>query len=37
VADSFMGAWLERRRLLNNDSVNFLGTVVAAGLALLLA
>ena len=37
VADSYMGAWLERRGLLNNDSVNFLGTVVAAGLTLLLA
>jgi len=30
MADSFLGAWLERRRLLNNDSVNFLSTVVAA-------
>jgi uncharacterized protein (TIGR00297 family) len=37
LADSYMGAWLERRRLLNNDSVNFLGTLVAAGVALLLA
>jgi uncharacterized protein (TIGR00297 family) len=37
VADSYMGAWLERRRLLNNDSVNFLSTLVAAGIALLLA
>ncbi len=30
VVDSFLGAWLERRRLLNNDSVNFLSTLVAA-------
>ena len=37
LADSYMGALLERRGLLNNDAVNFLGTVTAAGLALLLA
>ncbi len=30
VADSFLGAWLERHGLLNNDSVNFLSTLVAA-------
>ena len=30
VADSFLGAWFERRGLLNNDSVNFLSTLVAA-------
>jgi uncharacterized protein (TIGR00297 family) len=30
VADSFLGAWLERRRLVNNDLVNLLGTLVAA-------
>lgn len=30
VADSFLGAWLERRHLVNNDSVNFLGTLIAA-------
>lgn len=30
VADSFLGAWLERRRLVNNDLVNFVGTLVAA-------
>ena len=30
VVDSFLGATLERRRLLNNDYVNFLSTVVAA-------
>ena len=29
-ADSFLGAWLERRGVLNNDSVNFLSTAVAA-------
>jgi uncharacterized protein (TIGR00297 family) len=37
IADSYMGAWLERRQLLNNDSVNFLSTLVAAATALLLA
>jgi len=37
VADSYLGALLERRGLLNNDWVNFLSTVVAAGVALLLA
>ncbi len=37
VADSYLGAWLERRQLLNNDSVNFLSTLVAAGAASLLA
>src|SRR5262249_46205270 len=31
VADSYLGALLERRKLLNNDWVNFLGTLVAAG------
>ncbi len=30
VADSFLGASLERRRWLNNDSVNFLSTLIAA-------
>lgn len=35
--DSFLGAWLERRRLINNDSVNFLGTLVAAVAAFWLA
>jgi uncharacterized protein (TIGR00297 family) len=34
VADSFLGAALERRGLLNNDLVNFLGTLVAALIAL---
>ena len=37
VADSFLGAWLERHRLVNNDLVNFLGTLVAALAALWLA
>jgi uncharacterized protein (TIGR00297 family) len=34
--DSFLGAWLERRHILNNDAVNFLSTVVAALFALFL-
>ncbi len=37
IADSYMGATLERRRLLNNDLVNFLSTCVAVGIAWLLA
>jgi len=37
IADSYLGATLERRKLLNNNGVNFLGTLVAAGGALLLA
>jgi uncharacterized protein (TIGR00297 family) len=37
VADSFLGAWLERRRMVNNDSVNFLSTLVAALAAFWLA
>jgi uncharacterized protein (TIGR00297 family) len=36
IADSFLGALLERRKLLNNDAVNFLGTLAAAGSAFLL-
>jgi len=36
LADSCLGALLERRGLLNNDLVNFLSTAVAATLALLL-
>jgi len=36
IADSFLGALLERRNLLNNDAVNFLGTLIAAGTAFLL-
>ena len=34
--DSFLGASLERRRLLNNDAVNLLSTLLAACFALLL-
>jgi uncharacterized protein (TIGR00297 family) len=37
IADSYLGATLERRNLINNNGVNFLGTLVAAGGALLLA
>ena len=33
MADSFLGATLERRRLLSNNAVNFLSTVVAAVIA----
>ncbi|SEA36729.1 DUF92 domain-containing protein [Pedobacter hartonius] len=35
-ADSFLGAALERKYMLNNDWVNFLSTLFAAGLALLI-
>ena len=35
-ADSYLGAWLERRQRLNNDQVNFLSTIIAAVLACLL-
>lgn len=37
IADSFLGAGLERRRLVNNDLVNFLGTLIAAAAAVWLA
>ncbi len=37
IADSFLGAGLERRRLVNNDSVNLLGTLIAAAAAFWLA
>lgn len=37
VVDSFLGASLERRKLLNNDAVNFVSTAVASGMALLLS
>ena len=37
IGDSFLGAWLERRHLVNNDSVNFLGTLIAALAAFWLA
>jgi uncharacterized protein (TIGR00297 family) len=33
TADSYLGALLERRKLLNNDAVNLLGTLIAAGTA----
>jgi uncharacterized protein (TIGR00297 family) len=33
IADSFFGASLERQHILNNDLVNFLSTLVAAGVA----
>jgi len=36
TADSFLGALLERRKLLNNDAVNFIGTLIAAGTVSLL-
>jgi uncharacterized membrane protein len=36
TADSYLGALLERRRLLTNDAVNFLGTLIAAATASLL-
>jgi uncharacterized protein (TIGR00297 family) len=29
IADSFLGALLEQRKVLNNDAVNFLGTLIA--------
>jgi uncharacterized membrane protein len=32
--DSLLGATLEERGLLNNDAVNFLSTIIAAGFAL---
>jgi uncharacterized protein (TIGR00297 family) len=35
IADSFLGALLEQRKVLNNDAVNFLGTLIAAGAAAL--
>ena len=37
IADSYLGATLERRNVLDNNGVNLLGTLVAAGGALLLA
>jgi uncharacterized protein (TIGR00297 family) len=36
-SDSFLGALLERRRLINNDLVNFLGTLITALAAFWLA
>jgi uncharacterized protein (TIGR00297 family) len=37
LADSLLGATLERRKLLNNDWVNFLSTMIAAAVAAALA
>jgi uncharacterized protein (TIGR00297 family) len=37
LLDSVLGAWLERRQVLNNDAVNFLCTLFAAGLAVMLS
>jgi uncharacterized protein (TIGR00297 family) len=37
IADSYMGVTLERRKLLDNNWVNFLGTLIAAAVALVLA
>ena len=36
LADSLLGALWERKRLLHNDVVNFLNTLIAAGVCLLL-
>ncbi|PYX82181.1 MAG: hypothetical protein DMG70_16160 [Acidobacteria bacterium] len=36
LLDSVLGAWLERRKFLNNDTVNFVSTMLAAIAALLL-
>jgi uncharacterized membrane protein len=36
IADSFLGATLERRGTLGNNGVNFLSTTFAAGAALLI-
>ena len=35
LADSYMGAWFERRGWLNNDAVNFISTAVAAALSVM--
>lgn len=37
LADSVLGAWLERRRWLNNDQVNLAGTVIASVIGACLA
>ncbi|MGH9566350.1 MAG: DUF92 domain-containing protein, partial [Candidatus Angelobacter sp.] len=37
LADSLLGALFERRGVLNNDAVNFLGTLIAAGVAIFYA
>lgn len=36
VVDSILGAWLERKGLMGNNAVNFLNTVVGAGLCMLI-
>jgi uncharacterized membrane protein len=36
LADSYLGATLERKQLLSNDAVNFLNTAIAALIAYLL-
>ena len=36
LVDSLLGAWLERKNLLNNDGVNFISTLAAATMAGLL-
>jgi uncharacterized protein (TIGR00297 family) len=36
LTDSYLGAGLERRGMVNNDTVNFLGTMMAAAFSLLL-
>jgi uncharacterized protein (TIGR00297 family) len=36
LLDSVLGAWLERRKILNNDAVNFVSTLLAATAAFLL-
>jgi uncharacterized membrane protein len=33
IADSFLGAGPERRGLINNDIVNFFGTLISAAFA----
>ena len=37
IIDSYLGAVFERRRMLNNNWVNFLSTLAAAGIAFLMA
>ena len=37
IADSYLGALFERRKLLTNDAVNFLGTLIAAASAFLMS
>jgi len=37
VADSYLGASLQRRGMLNNNSVNFLSTLLSAVAALMIA